>query len=221
MIRVALKKHENRSSRTRVLSLSLVSAACSTTLASIDELSSDVEAFLSLSFQSGILKVDRSGTIMLTFWPAIGERKYDWEKRQKFALSATEVGSLISLGSKDSCEFFHDPSMLSSNAGQVRKSLSVKPHDSGYFISLAIGVNLLNNLQGTNLLRSKLIILGSLEPIFGKDNSHEVIDIELHKTPLVCLFFVFRSDFQQLLPPRLVNLLQLLEEIFFFVIDVL
>ncbi|PSS35014.1 Single-stranded DNA-bindig protein [Actinidia chinensis var. chinensis] len=85
---------------------------------------------------SGILKVDRSGTIMLTFWPAIGERKYDWEKRQKFALSATEVGSLISLGSKDSCEFFHDPSMLSSNAGQVRKSLSVKPHDSGYFISL-------------------------------------------------------------------------------------
>ena len=86
---------------------------------------------------------------------------------------------------------------------------------------VATGVNLLNNLQGTNLLRSKLIILGSLEPIFGKDNSHEVIDIELHKTPLVCLVFVFRSDFQQLLPPRLVNLLQLLEEIFFFVIDVL
>lgn len=32
---------------------------------------------------------------------------------QKFALSATEVGSLINLGSNDSCEFFHDPSMLS------------------------------------------------------------------------------------------------------------
>ncbi|KAG5562452.1 hypothetical protein RHGRI_005250 [Rhododendron griersonianum] len=73
---------------------------------------------------SGGLKVHRRGTIMLTFWPASGERKYDWEKRQRFALSATEVGSLISLASKDSCEFFHDPSMLSSNAGQVRKTLS-------------------------------------------------------------------------------------------------
>ena len=28
------------------------------------------------------LKDDRRGSMMLTFWPAIGERKYDWEKRQ-------------------------------------------------------------------------------------------------------------------------------------------
>ncbi|CAL5417178.1 unnamed protein product [Camellia sinensis] len=95
---------------------------------------------------SGSLKVDRRGSIMLKFWPAIGERKYDWEKRQLFALSATEVGSLISLGSKDSCEFFHDPSMLSSNAGQVRKTLSVKPNDNGYFISLSV----VNNILKTN-----------------------------------------------------------------------
>ncbi|XP_075485635.1 single-stranded DNA-binding protein WHY2, mitochondrial [Primulina tabacum] len=98
--------------------------------------------------ESGGLKVDRRGVIMLTLWPSIGERKYDWDKRQKFALSATEVGSLISLGSKDSCEFFHDPSMLSSNAGQVRKSLSIKAHadGSGYFISL----NVVNNILKTN-----------------------------------------------------------------------
>ncbi|XP_073159495.1 single-stranded DNA-binding protein WHY2, mitochondrial [Henckelia pumila] len=98
--------------------------------------------------ESGGLKVDRRGVIMLTLWPAIGERKYDWDKRQKFALSATEVGSLISLGSKDSCEFFHDPSMLSSNAGQVRKSLSIKAHadGSGYFVSL----NVVNNTLKTN-----------------------------------------------------------------------
>ncbi|XAR55679.1 hypothetical protein NMG60_11035836 [Bertholletia excelsa] len=95
---------------------------------------------------SGGLKVDRRGSIMLTFMPAAGERKYDWEKRQVFALSATEVGSLISLGSGDSCEFFHDPSMLSSNAGQVRKSLSVKPNDTGYFISL----NVVNNILKKN-----------------------------------------------------------------------
>ncbi|KAB5563914.1 hypothetical protein DKX38_003968 [Salix brachista] len=100
-------------------------------------------------FGSGNLKVDRRGSMMLTFLPAIGERKYDHEKRQKFALSATEVGSLLSMGPKDSCEFFHDPSMLSSNAGQVRKNLSIKPHSdgSGYFISLSVANNILKTAE--------------------------------------------------------------------------
>ncbi|KDP31614.1 hypothetical protein JCGZ_14839 [Jatropha curcas] len=94
---------------------------------------------------SGHLTVQRRGSLMLTFMPAIGERKYDYSRRQCFALSATEVGSLISLGPKDSSEFFHDPSMLSSNAGQVRKSLSIKPHadGGGYFLSLTVANNVL------------------------------------------------------------------------------
>ncbi|KAI3750875.1 hypothetical protein L2E82_21752 [Cichorium intybus] len=95
---------------------------------------------------SGYTKVDRRGVIMLTFRPAIGERKYDSEKKQLFALSVTEVGAFISLGSGDSCEFFHDPSMLSRDAGQVRKSLSIKPHTDGYFISLTV----VNNILKTN-----------------------------------------------------------------------
>ncbi|XP_048335970.2 single-stranded DNA-binding protein WHY2, mitochondrial [Ziziphus jujuba] len=97
--------------------------------------------------ESGSLVVDRRGSIMLTFMPAIGERKYDRERRQVFSLSATEVGSLISLGADESCEFFHDPSMLTSNAGQVRKSLSIKPHGngSGYFIALSVVNNLLKS----------------------------------------------------------------------------
>ncbi|KAK2658803.1 hypothetical protein Ddye_005336 [Dipteronia dyeriana] len=96
---------------------------------------------------SGHFRVDRKGCILLTFWPAIGEHKYDWAKKQVFALSATEVGSLISMSSKDSSEFFHDPSMKSSNAGQVRKSLSIKavPDANGYFINL----NVVNNLTKT------------------------------------------------------------------------
>lgn len=93
---------------------------------------------------SGALVVDRHGSIMMSFIPAIGERKYDWEKRQIFALSATEVGSLIAIGPQDSCEFFHDPSMKSSNAGQVRKSLSIKPHNNGYFVSLSVVNSVLN-----------------------------------------------------------------------------
>ncbi|KAH7519759.1 hypothetical protein FEM48_Zijuj08G0071200 [Ziziphus jujuba var. spinosa] len=131
--------------------------------------------------ESGSLVVDRRGSIMLTFMPAIGERKYDRERRQVFSLSATEVGSLISLGADESCEFFHDPSMLTRsvsalsvilvemsvhsrtelviarflcigkhitcNAGQVRKSLSIKPHGngSGYFIALSVVNNLLKS----------------------------------------------------------------------------
>ncbi|ESQ28073.1 hypothetical protein EUTSA_v10019058mg [Eutrema salsugineum] len=95
--------------------------------------------------EPGNLRIDRRGSVMMTFMPASGERKYDWEKKQLFALSATEVGSLISMGSNDSSEFFHDPSMKSSNAGQVRKSLSIKPHadGSGYFISLTVNNSIL------------------------------------------------------------------------------
>ncbi|KAK0577631.1 hypothetical protein LWI29_036101 [Acer saccharum] len=96
---------------------------------------------------SGHFRVDRKGCILLTFGPAIGERKYDWGKKQVFALSATEIGSLISMSPTDTSEFFHDPSMKSSNAGQVRKNLSIKavPDANGYFISL----NVVNNLTKT------------------------------------------------------------------------
>ncbi|KAJ4829497.1 hypothetical protein Tsubulata_001460 [Turnera subulata] len=110
---------------------------------------------------SGYLKVARRGSMMLTFVPAIGERKYDYGKKQErlfsfvlitilqnFALSATEIGSLISMGPNDSSEFFHDPGKLSSTDGQVRKSLSIKPlaNSSGYFIGLTV----VNNILKTN-----------------------------------------------------------------------
>ncbi|KAI5442928.1 hypothetical protein KIW84_011819 [Lathyrus oleraceus] len=53
---------------------------------------------------------------------------------------------MIAIGPQESCEFFHDPSMKSSNAGQVRKSLSIKPHSSGYFVSLTV-VNSVSNTK--------------------------------------------------------------------------
>ncbi|CAI9294256.1 unnamed protein product [Lactuca saligna] len=62
----------------------------------------------------GYAKVDRRGLIMLTFRPAIGERKCDSEKE-----TVTEVGSFISLGPGDSCEFFHDPLIQLSAAFSV------------------------------------------------------------------------------------------------------
>ncbi|KAK3152174.1 hypothetical protein QOZ80_2BG0155430 [Eleusine coracana subsp. coracana] len=97
--------------------------------------------------ESGGARVSRNGSVMLTFFPAVGQRKYDYTKKQLFALSPTEVGSLISLGPAESCEFFHDPSMKSSHEGQVKKSLSLTPlgSDSGYFVNLTV----LNNVQKT------------------------------------------------------------------------
>uniref|UniRef100_A0A2N9EDN9 CMP/dCMP-type deaminase domain-containing protein n=1 Tax=Fagus sylvatica TaxID=28930 RepID=A0A2N9EDN9_FAGSY len=76
---------------------------------------------------SGTLVVDRRGVMLLKFLPAIGERKYDNEKRQ-YVLS-------------------FDEQFMYSNAGQVRKSLSIKHHadGTGYLISL----NVVNNILKT------------------------------------------------------------------------
>ena len=53
------------------------------------------------------------------------------EKRQKFALSPTKVGSSISMGAHDISEFFHDPSMKLSNNGRISKKLYIKALDGG------------------------------------------------------------------------------------------
>ncbi|PKA65040.1 Single-stranded DNA-binding protein WHY2, mitochondrial [Apostasia shenzhenica] len=97
---------------------------------------------------TGSVKVDRKGVVLLKFLPAIGQRKYDSEKKQIFALSASEVGCLISLGPAESCDFFHDPSMKSSLEGQIKKTLTVCPigEGAGYFFNLSV----LNAIQKTN-----------------------------------------------------------------------
>ncbi|XP_074280177.1 single-stranded DNA-binding protein WHY2, mitochondrial [Silene latifolia] len=94
--------------------------------------------------EAGDLFLKRSGCIMLSFSHSIGERKYDWEQMQKFSMSPTEVGSLVSLGPGGSCEFFHDPAMQTGNAGQVRKNLQVKGNPDGkfYFITLSVADNI-------------------------------------------------------------------------------
>uniref|UniRef100_A0A166EAC2 Uncharacterized protein n=1 Tax=Daucus carota subsp. sativus TaxID=79200 RepID=A0A166EAC2_DAUCS len=58
---------------------------------------------------SGSYKLSREGCVLLQFAPAASVRQYDWSRKQVFLLSITEIGTLMSLGAKDSCEFFHDP----------------------------------------------------------------------------------------------------------------
>ncbi|KAH9607857.1 hypothetical protein KSS87_008657 [Heliosperma pusillum] len=72
-----------------------------------------------LPLDSGALKLSREGYVLLQFAPAAGVRQYDWSRKQVFSLSVTEMGTLISLGARDSCEFFHDPNKGKSARGSV------------------------------------------------------------------------------------------------------
>lgn len=74
------------------------------------------------ALQSGAYKMSREGFMLLQFAPAAGVRQYDWSRKQVFSLSLTEMGTLMSLGTKDSCEFFHDPNIGRRCSKQASKS---------------------------------------------------------------------------------------------------
>ncbi|CAH9129056.1 unnamed protein product [Cuscuta epithymum] len=95
---------------------------------------------------SGAFKLSKEGFVLLQFAPAAGVRQYDWSRKQVFSLSVTELGSLISLGGKDSCDFFHDPNKGKSDEGKVRKVLKIEPlpDGSGHFFNLSVQNKLIN-----------------------------------------------------------------------------
>ncbi|EEF42183.1 conserved hypothetical protein [Ricinus communis] len=92
------------------------------------------------ALDSGAFKVAREGFVLLQFAPAAGVRQYDWSRKQVFSLSVTEIGTIISLGARDSCEFFHDPNKGKSDEGKIRKVLKVEPlpDGSGHFFNLSV-----------------------------------------------------------------------------------
>lgn len=102
---------------------------------------------------SGAYKMSREGFMLLQFAPAAGVRQYDWSRKQVFSLSLTEMGTLMSLGTKDSCEFFHDPNIGRSDEGMIRKVFKVEPlsDGSGHFFNLSVQ-NKLQNLDESILL---------------------------------------------------------------------
>lgn len=65
---------------------------------------------------------------------------------QVFSLSVWEMGTLLTLGLTDSCEFFHDPFKGRSDEGKVRKVLKVEPtpDGNGRFFNLSVQNRLLN-----------------------------------------------------------------------------
>ncbi|KAF5726804.1 hypothetical protein HS088_TW22G00486 [Tripterygium wilfordii] len=99
-----------------------------------------------LALDSGVFKLSRDGYVLLQFAPAAGVRTYDWGRKQIFSLSVMEIGTLIALGARESCEFFHDPNKGKSEEGKVRKVLKVEPlpDGSGHFFNLSVQNKLLN-----------------------------------------------------------------------------
>ncbi|KAJ0240436.1 Single-stranded DNA-binding protein WHY3 [Hirschfeldia incana] len=100
-----------------------------------------------VALESGAFKLSREGFLLLQFAPAAGVRQYDWSRKQVFSLSVTEIGNLVSLGPRESCEFFHDPNKgKGSDEGKVRKVLKVEPlpDGSGRFFNLSVQNKLLN-----------------------------------------------------------------------------
>ncbi|EOA36172.1 hypothetical protein CARUB_v10010024mg [Capsella rubella] len=99
-----------------------------------------------VALDSGAFKLSKDGFLLLQFAPSAGVRQYDWSKKQVFSLSVTEIGTLVSLGPKESCEFFHDPFKGKSDEGKVRKVLKVEPlpDGSGHFFNLSVQNKLLN-----------------------------------------------------------------------------
>ncbi|KAL5224583.1 hypothetical protein ABZP36_011222 [Zizania latifolia] len=95
---------------------------------------------------SGAYKVVKEGFVLLQFAPAVATRQYDWTRKQVFSLSVWEMGSVLTLGPTDSCEFFHDPFKGRSDEGKVRKVLKVEPTPDGNsrFFNLSVQNRLLN-----------------------------------------------------------------------------
>ncbi|KAH7570148.1 hypothetical protein JRO89_XS05G0058500 [Xanthoceras sorbifolium] len=99
-----------------------------------------------VSLDSGAIKLSKEGFVLLQFAPAVGVRQYDWSRKQVFSLSVTEIGTLVGLGARESCEFFHDPFKGRSEEGKVRKVLKVEPlpDGSGHFFNLSVQNKLIN-----------------------------------------------------------------------------
>ncbi|TKY69717.1 Single-stranded DNA-binding protein WHY1 [Spatholobus suberectus] len=93
---------------------------------------------------SGAFKVSREGYVLLQFAPSVGTDEsiyeYDWNQKQVFSLSVSEMGTLISLGAMDSWEFFHETIKAKSNEFEVRKVLKVEPllDATGHLLSLSV-----------------------------------------------------------------------------------
>jgi hypothetical protein len=94
------------------------------------------------------LTIDRPGVMLLEFVPSMGERQFDYNRKQVFALSAGEIGEIVAkTAAGKSCSLIHDPSKFKGNMVDMTtsnnrdntdmKRVNIDPMDrkDGFFIS--------------------------------------------------------------------------------------
>jgi hypothetical protein len=83
----------------------------------------------------------RDGGVLLEFAPAVGQRQYDWSRKQTILLSPLELAELTeALHLGRGVNFFHDPGMGTGRQGETTKSLKAEPMpdgSGGIFLNMA------------------------------------------------------------------------------------
>lgn len=100
------------------------------------------------------IRVARSGVMLLEFASARGEREYDWENKENFALSALECADILeAVENNTEKSFFHDPNKFSTTEGSLTKQLRISPaRETGWFFSLSV------NHRGASPIRFDIIV---------------------------------------------------------------
>lgn len=83
------------------------------------------------ALKGGSLTSSRDGALLLTFAAAVGERTYDWNQKQIFALGVGEMGNLLATFGHGqptrSLDMLHDPGKGSQSEGAVIKKMTIAP----------------------------------------------------------------------------------------------
>eukprot|EP00898_Chlorokybus_atmophyticus_P007640 jgi/Chlat1/7878/Chrsp66S07310 len=85
--------------------------------------------------------LDREGALLLEFASAAAPQKYDWAKKQTFALSTSEMAELSAASlANTGVQFYHDPNKGQSDEGAVRKTLKLDPAqgDGSFYLNLSV-----------------------------------------------------------------------------------
>ena len=141
--------------------------------------------FKEISNQGGhSLAVERPGVMLLEFVPSVGERQFDYTRKQLFALSASECGEIVAKTAKgEGCSLVHDPSKYkgmsdvtansngdSSSSDMKRVNVDPTPQGDGFFVSIQSNQNKLSIPVSTGeFVVVRQLLLGAIPHLLGFD----------------------------------------------------
>ena len=131
--------------------------------------------------QGYALTVDRPGTILLEFVPAMGERQFDYANKEIFALSATECGEFVAKTSSGAqVKFIHDTGKfqgmsqgsISTNSAGETKRVSIDPMKDGdgfFFTYNSDNQNISVPVTAGEYIVTRQLMLHSIPHLLGFD----------------------------------------------------